>query len=186
MSSDFDPELVCRDENCDREGVHPRHVKVKGFTPKPHRRPKTTRVRCNACGATRLLRRFDDPACPCGGRYVSKPPWQSDDREGLRESVLRAACKPFPVTFQDVLRAVQEDYGRCTERTVYRHLRRVVKDEGKVVKLDVNLGHAAYISPDSRMLRDPTTIKEYLLNRGDEFERYNFSWLASAKRHGAE
>jgi len=70
--------------------------------------------------------------------------------------------KSRPVHFAEIVSAVRDDYGSCTERTVYRHIRKLVA-RGQAVKLDLGLSFAAYIRPKSRLLRDLESLRDYML-----------------------
>jgi hypothetical protein len=130
---DLDPGLVCRDEDCTIVGVHRKHL-VRHRELKPHHRAAT--------GA--------------------RPLWKKDDPTALTGAVARATSRAFPTHFAAIHRDVQDDYGPCSERSVYRHLAKLV-ERGHLLKLDLGLPCAAYIRPKSRLLRDVPAIREYML-----------------------
>jgi hypothetical protein len=132
----LDPSLICRDEDCEIDGVHRKHL-VQPSKSRPHHRPKRT------------------------GRSL-KPPWQQDDREGLRMSVERAAANGLPMYPSAIVRDVRDDYGTVHERTVYRYLRNSVLT-GRVLKLDLKLPFAVYLSPNSALLHDLASVREYMV-----------------------
>lgn len=138
MSADnWDPESICRDENCPIIGRHLKHPvkwkpKDERLKPKAHHRP--------------------DP---------NKKVWSLDDQEGLRQCVLRATSTAEPVCFGQIFRNVTDDYGKVSERTVYRYVAKSV-DSGEIVKIDLGLPMAAYVKPGSHWLRDRAALREYM------------------------
>ena len=135
MSEESGSGSICRDDNCDRLDVHPPHLVLnKGRKIVPHHRPNG----------------------------LQRPLWQRDDPRGLTGAVARATSKSYPMLFSHIVRDVRDDYGPCTERTVYRHLRKLVQ-RGHVIKLDLQLAFAAYIRPRSRLLADPEGLRDYML-----------------------
>lgn len=138
MSQDLDLELICRDEDCRRLGVHPKHsVLTPGRSIEIHHRPKP--------GA--------------------KPLWERDDPKGLTGAVARASKYPTHAAW--VLRDVRDDYGHVHERTVYRHIARLVA-RGHLCKLDLSLGYAVYVRPKSRWLKDLQALREFILGETDQ------------------
>lgn len=67
---------------------------------------------------------------------------------------------------QWIQRDVRDDYGTVTDRTVYRHVRKLVQ-EAKLIKLDLGLAFAAYIRPRARLLADPEALRDYMLANVD-------------------
>ncbi len=127
---EFDPDAICRDENCERLDVHYKHHVQQ--PPCVHHRPSA----------------------------ATTPLWQRDDPQALAEAVIRA-CNA-PTHFQAVMRDVQDDYGACCERTVYRYLAKLVR-AGELVKAEVDLAFAVYVRPKSRLLGDLDSLREYML-----------------------
>ena len=117
-SAEWDPELICRDDDCMISSIHARHPVLKKRQPQVHHRPSTSQ----------------------------KPLWQRDDPKALTGAVARATSKAYPVTVTAILRDVVDDYGPCHERTVYRHIKKLV-ERGQLIKLDLGLQIHAYIRP---------------------------------------
>jgi hypothetical protein len=130
--SELGQDQICRHENCDIEEVHAKHHVMRAL-PEPK------------------------PARP-----GKKPPWRQDDPEALTESVYKATSDAYPMLSSWIARDVRDDYGTCTDRTVYRHLRRLVA-EARLVKVDLGLAFSAYIRPKSRLLADPQALRDYML-----------------------
>lgn len=120
---------------------------------------KVAQATCRLCGAALVPSR--EPS-----------PWARPDPDGLTEAITKAAAKPFPVMFSEISREVAADYGSCHERMIYRYLSKLVREHKTVVRLDVKLARAAYISPTSKMLKDPPSIREYLLGKFDVYEHH--------------
>lgn len=151
MSEEWDPDQICRDDDCNRPGVHLKHpVLSRGRTVKVHHRPDPTTVQ---------LALPSDAKPPPDSKRAA---WKRDDPKGLTEAVARATSRAYPTHIAAIYRDVQDDYGECTERTVYRHVKKLV-ERGHLIKLDVGLSFAAYIRPKSRLLKDHAAIREYLL-----------------------
>lgn len=129
---DIDSESICRDDDCIIVEMHHRHRVVA--TPQPHSRADLTVT----------------------------PPWKRDDPDALAEAVVRACSEAYPKHFSAIARDVRDDYGACTDRTVYRYLRKVI-DRGLLIKLDLGLAFAAYIRPKSRLLNDLDSLRDYML-----------------------
>jgi len=132
MSDNLDPEQICRDEACRIVGVHRKHLVAKHAPPKPHHRP------------------------------TKKPAWEQHDPKALRGAVARATSKAEPKRFAEIARDVRDDYGNCTDRSIYRHLRRLV-ERGHIRKFDVDLDCAFYVRPGSRLMTNPEAVREYAL-----------------------
>ena len=129
---------ICRDEACPIVRVHRHKVPVWA------RRQAARRVQMT-------------PA-----EKPPKRPWAKDDPEGLAESVIRATGE-LPTCASWIARDVRDDYGHCSDRTVYRYLRRFV-EEAKIIKVDLGLHLAAYLRPKARLLADPGAIRDYMLS----------------------
>ncbi len=144
---------ICRDEGCEIEHLH---------APEECERARQNR-RIELLYAE--LREIDDAKAPA----VSEPKravWQKDDPEGLSEAVMRAIPKNRPTHVAAVVESVRNDYGEVAERTVYRHLSRLVKT-GEIIRQDVQLGFAALVRPYSKMLRDLPTMRDVLAHVTD-------------------
>jgi len=130
--SEVESGSICRDEHCDRMGVHPWHPMGANREVKPHHRPG------------------------------KKPVWQLDDPTALTGAVARATSKAYPTHFAAIVRDVRDDYGTVTERTVYRHIKKLVA-RGHIAKVDIGFAFAAYIRPGSRMFKTADAIRDYIL-----------------------
>lgn len=137
MSDDFDPKHLCRDDDCDIEEVHLAHKRLRRRPIAVHHRPNKNR----------------------------RPLWQQDDPAALADSVLKSVGEQ-PTMMQWIARDVRDDYGTVTDRTIYRHVRRLVQ-EAQLIKLDLGLAFAAYIRPKSRLLSDPQALRDYMLSNAD-------------------
>lgn len=160
MYEGFDSSRICRDDNCTILEVHARHfVEPVSAPPRPHHRPK--KIKCARC-TWRGQASFDRTACPkCDGELIAvreRQPWEADDQVGLTRAVAQATSKAYPVTFSMIARDVWDDYGACDERTIHRHLAKLV-DRGCLLKFNINLPFAVYIRPGTRL--DLETIREY-------------------------
>lgn len=107
-------------------------------------------------------------------RTTVRPPWQIEDPSGLAGAVARATSRSYPVVFSDIAREVRDDYGHCTDRTVYRALRKLVL-RGHLLKIDVGLDRAAYVRPKTRLT--PDAVREYLLSTCDINAKPSFKRL---------
>ncbi len=130
---------ICRDEECTIVGVHTRSICTAGklngpikITPHGHLIPKS--------GA--------------------RPPWKKDDPKGLTGSVARATSQLRPINLLGIYNAVSNDYGGVSERTIYRHVAKLVA-RGHIAKIDMGR-FAVYLRPNSKLLRDPDAIREYV------------------------
>lgn len=139
MSDDFDPRDICREEDCKIKCVHRKH---------------SMRIR-------RLRKPIEVHHRPKG----KKPLWQQDAPAILTEIVLEAVGDR-PMIMQWIQRDVRDDYGTVTDRTVYRHVRKLVQ-EARLIKLDLGLAFAAYIRPRARMLSDTEALRDYMLANVD-------------------
>jgi len=95
-------------------------------------------------------------------RPGKKPVWQLDDPTALTGAVARATSKAYPTHFAAIVRDVRDDYGTVTERTVYRHIKKLVA-RGHIAKVDIGFAFAAYIRPGSRMFKTADAIRDYIL-----------------------
>ena len=84
------------------------------------------------------------------------------DPKALLGSIAKATSKAYPMNFSAIVREVVDDYGTCSERTIYRYLRKLI-DRGQILKLDLGLSVDAYIRPKSRLLRDLPGLRDYML-----------------------
>lgn len=142
---------ICRDEACEIDHLH---------APAECERVRQLRRVDLLFNEIREIKRVKpEPA-------VKRVPWHKDDPEGVREAVLRAIPKNLPTHFGAVADAVRNDYGEIAERTVYRHIKRLVR-AGELVKQDLRLGFAAYVRPYSKLLSDLPTMRDVLAHVAD-------------------
>lgn len=135
MSDDtWSPSEICVDDACKRIDIHRKHLVMRHEPPRAHHRP--------------------DPN--------KKPLWQRNDPNGLTGAVARATSKSQPKVISEIIRDVRDDYGEVTERSVYRHVKKLV-ERGHLIKLDLGLTFAAYIRPKSRLLKNPEALKDFVL-----------------------
>lgn len=142
---------ICRDEHCELDGLH---------APEECEQARRT---------SRIELLYEELSEIKGAKPAptpKRPASLKDDPEGIREAVLRAIPKNLPTHFGAVADAVRNDYGEVAERTVYRHIKRLVK-AGELVKQDLRLGFAAYVRPYSKMLRDLPTMRDVLVHMTD-------------------
>lgn len=125
---------VCRSEECEIEEEHTRSL----------------------CRAGRHGGVLQPPV-----KVSKRPVWLKDDPEGLQESVRRAVPKTLPTNFSAIVDKVTNDYGSVTERTIYRHVRRLV-ERGELLKLNLQLGFAAYARPTSKLIADLGSMREIM------------------------
>ena len=125
---------VCRDEECEIEGVHT----------------------LSLCRKNRHGGVLQPPV-----KVSKRPAWLKDDPDGLQESVRRAVPKTLPTNFSAIVDKVVNDYGNVTERTVYRHVRKLV-ERGELLKLNLRLGFAAYARPTSKLVSDLPGMRDIM------------------------
>lgn len=122
---------ICRDEECDLEGLHA----------------------TGQCCGMRRRRRKERPL------KTTQAPWRVADPAGLSEAVLRAVPPTLPTHFSAIYDGVRNDYGSVHERTVYRHIRKILR-RGELIKVNLRLGFAAYIRPKAKLLADLSTMRD--------------------------
>ena len=125
---------VCRSDECEIEGIHTRSL----------------------CRTDRHGGVLQPPVA-----ISKRPAWLKDDPEGLQESVRRAVPKTLPTNFSAIVDKVTNDYGAVTERTIYRHVKKLV-ERGELLKLNLRLGFAAYARPTSKLLSDPSEMRDIM------------------------
>jgi hypothetical protein len=141
--SDWNPNKICRDEDCEITEVHGVHRRLLRKPVLVHHRPRK-----NAPLASSL----DDGRLPT-------------HKELLAERVFNA-IGDRPMMMQWISCAVRDDYGSVTDRTIYRYVQRFVQ-EAKIIKLDLGLAFAIYIRPKSRLLQDRVALHEYMMSNAD-------------------
>lgn len=102
---------------------------------------------------------------PAPGREL----WKRSSPKALDHAIAKATSKYRPTHFSEILREVENDYGRAEtphalERAVYRHLKKLV-ERGQILKLDLGLSFAAYIRPKSRLLNDLGLMREQMADQ---------------------
>lgn len=90
-----------------------------------------------------------------------KQVWRYSDPRALTGAVARAASKSQPKIFREIVRDVRDDYGQVSERSVHRHINKLV-ERGQLIKLDLGLTFAAYIRPKSRLLKNPEALRDFI------------------------
>lgn len=161
MQKGFDLSSICRDERCTIVEIHTKHLVQGPREPRPHHR--AAKIRCTAC-PWRGVASFERMGCPKCGQPIAPvkevQPWESHDERALVRSIACATSKAYPVTFSMIYRDVVNDYGKVDERTVHRHLARLV-DRRCLIKHDVRLPFAVYVRPGTRLTYDEICEYEY-------------------------
>lgn len=122
---------ICRDDDCDVIGVHPAHP-IKA-TPKPTK-----------------------------GVFASGPGvWRKHSVPAITNAVARAVSPVQPRGIMAITHLVQNDYGDCNVRTIYRHLGKLVA-RGHVLRVDLGERLYAYLRPNSRYVNDIAYLREQL------------------------
>jgi hypothetical protein len=133
---------VCRSDTCDLDYIHPSHA----FALKPvldvnGRPPKEKR----------------DPTA-----------FRRHDPAGLAEALHRAFATEWPLVFCDVERAVVDDYGNVSSRTLHREIQSLVA-VGFILVLKLHLPCLAYIRATSRRRQRLEELRDYLLAEHGHF-----------------
>ena len=136
----LDLDRLCREETCLRDDLH---FRIKSCL-KPPKLGPTKRF------LTRSLRHIDKP-------------WSAPCQDALRESVYSAVSFSEPRNFQTILHHVENDYGSCCVRSVYRQLCKL-RWSGEIVRLDFRGRVHAYLRAGSRLISDPETVYEQVMN----------------------
>lgn len=131
---------LCRDENCDRLGIHLKH--------------KVTR---KDNFHVKEISKSDEV------------PWKRSAPMALDESITNAASVVYPKSFEAIMRDVEGDYGSLARsgdhassmRTVQRRLRKLVS-EGHILRIDLGRRLFAYLKPGSNMTNDLDLMREQL------------------------
>lgn len=139
-SKRIDAELqnLCRDEDCEVEGVH-----LAGSCSKM-RRSRIERIQCI---------------------QAKKKAWahrQGHSHRALDHAIALAVSgrriKPFMEVYQEVI----DDYGQITERSVYRRLKELI-GRGHILRVTFARNLSGYLRPKSPLLADLTSMQEQLL-----------------------
>lgn len=138
---DDDQIAVCRDEACSINHVHPNHIFPLGEQSSRPKRPWWLQT---------------EP-----GAHLRPDP------KGLHQIVRRIfSGTDWPLAFVDVKQVVLNDYGSASNRTIHRHIAKLVAD-GFVLALDLELefSYLAYIRHDSRYLNDRDNLREHMAGK---------------------
>lgn len=146
--SEWDYDLICRDERCDRIDLHRKHLIVARVA-KPHHRPKP------------IAKPTAKPLAAKPEKLDVKPLWRRPSPKALTGAVARATSKSWPTHLAAIARNVADDYGPCCKRTVYRHVKKLV-ERGHLIKLDLGMDCCAYIRPKSKLLDDLASLREHM------------------------
>lgn len=159
MRKGLDLSSICRDDRCTIIEIHAPHLVGATFEPKPHHRPR--KIRCTAC-SWRGTASFERMGCPKCNQPITAvkevQPWEVHDELALVRSIANATSKAYPVTFSMIYRDVTNDYGKVDERTVHRHLSKLV-DRGCLRKHQIDMPFAVYVRPGTRLTE--VEIREY-------------------------
>lgn len=141
---DDEAEVICRDELCRLEHVHPPHLFGVGST-------ETIGPRRGRPAKPWWLKR--DPTA-----------YQRPDPRGLTECIRALFNRTErPMAFNAVLNHVRNDYGKVSSRTVHRHLEDLIED-GWLVAMDLNLTYLTYLRAASSWVVDPIAIRDYMID----------------------
>lgn len=135
---------ICQDEHCRWEGLHAPH-EVR----RPDREPKPTRPH----------KRTVLEAQPSGWQG----PIEAPQFDGLSEAIYRAVKSHEIRVYRQIASTVENTYGSCEPRTVYRRLKHLIND-GYVVKMEfIPNSLYAYVRSDSPLLKAPMDLWEQAL-----------------------
>lgn len=121
--------ILCRDERCEIEEIHPAHevvedakeaAKVRGWVSDPLEKENFS------------SRGFYVNAADGNGRAVVRrtvAPWQRSSTTALDDAILATLSPHRAKIFTEIYRDVIDDYGNVTERTVYRRLAALVIEQ---------------------------------------------------------
>lgn len=131
----FDCYEICRDDRCGEVSIHLAHD----------------------------VRRVDR----CEARWLAQhtvkdhktTPWGRPSHRALVNAVARATSATYPRHCEAIYRAVRDDYGTCTMRSVQRTLK-VLVERGHVLRVDLGSRLYAYLRPGSRIADDVALIRE--------------------------
>lgn len=150
-----DIRVVCRDERCDRDDIHPPHV------------IEETRRQANA--RQRLLGWVHDPferrIKPARRNHTEQEPTHV-----LDSCVLEVCSYSVPKSMGMIQIDLEHVYGSgCIERRLHRSLSRL-SNSGQLHRIDLREFHRggdlnAYLLPGSRIRHDPRQIYETLTDR---------------------
>jgi hypothetical protein len=132
-------EGACREETCERLDLH---APGPGNCIKRVGRERLYKTRSEKFGAE---------------------PWRVHNFEALHESVYHATSTIQPRNFALVLSHVENDYGSCCGRSVHRHLI-MLRDEGRVIRMDFAGRITAYLKQGSRLANDPALVMEMIID----------------------
>lgn len=188
---DLDLEDICRDERCDREDLHAKHIVIDDpesdlertwiddpFEPERWSTMKIDRTTNKQAGQHTKQANI---------REIPKPPWLRYSVKGLGGAVAGAISATRVKIVSEIHQDVLNNYGSCDERSVYRHLAELV-EAGLVIRVSFNRNGctplyskrpvgvkngvivdeppkgtlSGYLKPESRLFKDPLLLKELL------------------------
>jgi hypothetical protein len=142
---EVDPRCICREEHCDRVGVHLAH----GVVPPPKKeRP------------------------PTPGRALWKRPSSKALDNAIAKATSKYWATHFGAILREVRNDYgTAESEHSLERAVYRHLKKLVA-RGHIVKLDLGLSFAAYLRPGSKLLNDIDYLREQMVDQLEVHGQY--------------
>jgi len=160
---------ICRDDNCDRLGLHAAH---DDFSDKIKRDAK------ERMGRLRWRPLPDGVEPPRGSRvrikdgvrkYQKPPaaPWERIASSALDHSIAKAASKTYPKPLAMIIEEVHSDYGGCETRTIQRHLSKLV-ERGHLLRIDLGRRLYAYLRPGSSLAGDIGLMREQIESMYDQ------------------
>lgn len=144
FDADDDDDLhgVCRSDTCDLEYVHASHAfPLRPVLDSNGRPPKEKR----------------DPDA-----------FKRHDPAGLVEAMQRVFATEWPRVFCDIERAVIDDYGKVSSRTLHREIQGMVA-AGFILVLKLHLPCLAYIRATSKRRKRLEELRDYLLAEHGHF-----------------
>lgn len=164
-----DASIYCRDEMCDRLGLHyARRTCGEDFRNKIKSEAKQ-KLKHNGRPRWRKLREGEEPpkdaevrAYPDGSRsYAMTQPWHLSAPRALDHCIAKAVSKTYPKPIDVIFDEIQDDYGECDRRAVERHLKKLV-DRGQLLRVDLGRRLSAYLRPGSSLVKDVTLMREQI------------------------
>lgn len=141
---------VCRDERCTKSGIHAPH-KLRGSSAEARSTKKN---------------------------FAGKSPWQMSAKKALTNAIAKATSITYPTHFKKLLDDVENDYGVCCDRQVYRALK-ILVERKQIIKMDLGGNLFAYVRPGSKLVNDPGLVREQIMGAID---LVNIPWSARRPR----
>jgi len=143
---DLDPSKICRDEDCDREEIHPAHD------------APLAAIKALSHGLC-LRRRKTKPTEPL------REPWKKSSSEILDELIEACLSDTIPKRSFEIYQDVLDEYGSLAERedTAMRQLRYHLQSlarSGRIVQVDLGERLVVYLRRGSRLVDDPQMLAE--------------------------